>query len=109
MPWVNGNRIQLQQVLVNLVMNAGQAMNDKAGEDRRIHIITAYDGDEVKVYVEDNGSGIDPNVIDGIFEPLATLKPGHTGMGLAISKAISAPGKVAVFGIGAAEEGEIAI
>ena len=88
MPWVNGNRIQIQQVLVNLVMNASQAMNDKAGEDRRIHIVTAYGTGEVKVWVEDNGSGIDPNVIDGIFEPLATWKPGHTGMGLAISNSI---------------------
>jgi C4-dicarboxylate-specific signal transduction histidine kinase len=88
MPWVNGNRIQIQQVLVNLVMNASQAMNDKAGEDRRIHIATAYAAGEGKVYVEDYGSGIDPNVIDGIFAPLATWKPGHMGMGLAISDSI---------------------
>ncbi len=88
LPWVNGNRVQIQQVLVNLIMNASQAMNDKTGEDRRILITTEYDADEVKVSVDDNGSGIDPNVIDGIFEPLATWKPGHTGMGLAISNSI---------------------
>ncbi|UCC53847.1 MAG: hypothetical protein JSV68_07705, partial [Anaerolineaceae bacterium] len=63
-------------------------MNDKAREDRRIHIITAYAAGEVKVCVDDNGPGIDPKVIDGIFEPLATWKPGHTGMGLAISNSI---------------------
>ncbi|MCP4167279.1 MAG: PAS domain-containing protein [Chloroflexi bacterium] len=90
LPWVNGNRVQIQQVLVNLIMNASQAMNDKTGEDRRILIATAHDADEVKVCVDDNGPGIDPNVIDGIFEPLATWKPGHTGtgMGLAISNSI---------------------
>jgi PAS domain S-box-containing protein len=88
MPWVNGNRVQVQQVLVNLVMNGNQAMSDKVRDDRRIHIVTAYDASEVKAWVEDNGSGIDPDRIDRIFEPLATWKPGHTGMGLAISNSI---------------------
>lgn len=88
MPWVNGNRIQIQQVLLNLVINASQAMDDKAGEDRQIDIATASVAGEVKAWVEDNGSGIDPNVIDGIFEPLVTWKPGHMGMGLAISNSI---------------------
>jgi len=87
-PWVNGNRIQIQQVLVNLVMNGHQAMSDTARDDRRIHIATAYETNEVKAWVEDNGAGIDPDRIDHIFEPLATWKPGHTGMGLAISKSI---------------------
>ncbi|UCC54193.1 MAG: PAS domain S-box protein, partial [Anaerolineaceae bacterium] len=50
LPWVNGNRIQIQQVLVNLIMNASQAMKNMAGEDRRIHIATTYDAGEVKVY-----------------------------------------------------------
>jgi len=87
-PWLNGNRIQVQQVLVNLVMNGNQAMSDKARHDRRIHIATAHDGNEVKAWVEDNGTGIEPDRIDHIFEPLATWKPGHTGMGLAISNSI---------------------
>jgi signal transduction histidine kinase len=88
MPWVNGNKVQVQQVLVNLVMNGHEAMRDKARDDRRIHIVTAYDATEVKAWVEDSGSGIDPDRIDRIFEPLATWKPGHTGMGLAISNSI---------------------
>jgi C4-dicarboxylate-specific signal transduction histidine kinase len=88
LPWVNGNRIQIQQVLVNLVMNGTQAMSARARQERRIHIVTAHDADEVKVFVEDNGTGIDPDRIDRIFEPLATWKPGHTGMGLAISNSI---------------------
>jgi PAS domain S-box-containing protein len=88
MPWLNGNKIQVQQVLVNLVMNGNQAMSDKARDERRIHIVTAYDTTEVKAWVEDNGSGIEPDRIDRIFEPLATWKPGHTGMGLAIGNSI---------------------
>jgi PAS domain S-box-containing protein len=68
LPWVNGNRIQIQQVLVNLVLNATQVMQDREPENRRIHIVTSYDGDEVKVWVEDNGTGIDPDKMDHIFE-----------------------------------------
>ena len=87
-PMVNGNRIQIEQVLVNLIMNGNQAMSGKARNDRRLHIGTAYDANEVKVWVEDCGTGIDADKIDRIFEPLATWKPGGTGMGLAISNSI---------------------
>jgi signal transduction histidine kinase len=85
---VDGNKIQIQQVLVNLFMNGIQAMSGLARDDRRLHIATAYDANEVKAWIEDNGSGIDPVNIDSIFQPLATWKPGGTGMGLAISNSI---------------------
>ena len=88
LPWVNGNRTQIQQVLVNLILNAIQAMQDMAHEKRRIHIMTSYNNDEVKTLVEDTGTGIDSDRMDLIFEPLATWKPGHMGMGLAISDSI---------------------
>jgi signal transduction histidine kinase len=87
-PKVNGHRVQLEQVLVNLIMNGGQAMEDKPKDDRRLCIATACDADEVKVWIEDSGPGIDAAKLDEIFEPLATWKPGGTGMGLAISNAI---------------------
>jgi hypothetical protein len=87
-PMVDGNKIQIQQVLVNLFMNGIQAMSGLARDDRRLHIATAYDANEVKAWIEDNGSGIDPVNIDSIFQPLATWKPGGTVMGLAISNSI---------------------
>ena len=87
-PIVNGNRIQLQQVLVNLIMNGIQAMDAVDREARRLHIATAHETNEIKVWVEDSGPGIDSNKIDFIFEPHATWKPGGTGMGLAISDSI---------------------
>ena len=87
-PMVNGNRIQLQQVLVNLIMNGEQAMSDVARDDRQLHITTTYDANEVKVWVEDCGPGIDADKIDRIFEPMTTWKPGGTGMGLAIGNSI---------------------
>jgi len=88
MPPVDGNRIQLQQVLVNLMMNAVQAMDEAATVDSRLRIETSSDANEVQVGVEDTGPGIDLEKIDMIFEPLVTWKPGGTGMGLAISNSI---------------------
>ena len=85
---VHGNRIQIQQVLVNLIMNGIQAMGDTARDDRRLLIVTTYDENEVRAWVEDHGPGIDVDKIDSIFEPLATWKSGGTGMGLAISNSI---------------------
>jgi signal transduction histidine kinase len=87
-PVVDGNWIQIQQVLVNLIMNGIEAMSDTAQDDHRLHIATAYDANEIKAWVEDCGLGIDVDKIDNIFEPLATWKPGGTGMGLAISNSI---------------------
>jgi signal transduction histidine kinase len=87
-PLVNGNKSQLQQVLVNLIMNGEQAMSRIEQHNRKLHIATAFDEDEVKVWVDDFGSGIDADKIDHIFEPLVTWKPGGTGMGLAIGNSI---------------------
>jgi len=88
LPPVNGNKLQLQQVLVNLIMNSEQAMSDMDKEDRKILILSSYDEYNVKVWVEDFGPGIDTGKIDLIFEPLATWKSGGTGMGLAIGNSI---------------------
>jgi len=87
-PVASGNRIQLQQVLVNLIMNGIQSMGDIGRENRRLHVATAHETNELKAWVEDCGPGIDIDKIDRIFEPLATWKPGGTGMGLAISNSI---------------------
>ena len=85
---VNGNEIQIQQVIVNLIINGNEAMSENARDDRRLYIATACDSNEIKVWVEDNGPGIDPDKADNIFKPFATWKTGGTGMGLAISNSI---------------------
>jgi PAS domain S-box-containing protein len=87
-PLVNGNKFQLQQVLVNLIMNGEQAMSSIEQENRKLHIATTFDEYEVKLWVDDFGPGIEEDKIDHIFEPLVTWKPGGTGMGLAISNSI---------------------
>jgi C4-dicarboxylate-specific signal transduction histidine kinase len=87
-PPVDGNRIQIQQVLVNLIMNAVQAMAETPRDELDLSIETSSDATEVGVSVEDRGNGIDPEKIGTIFEPLATWKPGGNGMGLSISISI---------------------
>jgi PAS domain S-box-containing protein len=87
-PLVKGNKIQIQQVVFNLITNGIQAMTDKVRNERNLWITTSYETNEVKVCVIDSGQGINPKFIDNIFEPLATWKPDGTGMGLAISKSI---------------------
>ena len=63
-------------------------MLDLERGDRRLQIATAFDANEVMAWVVDCGPGIDADKIDRIFDPLATWKPGGTGMGLAISNSI---------------------
>ena len=87
-PILNGNKVQIQQVLVNLIINGIQAMENNNLDSRLIQIQTTYNDKEVSTSVIDYGIGIDPDKIDSIFEPLATWKSGGTGMGLAISNSI---------------------
>jgi signal transduction histidine kinase len=86
---VLGDRVQLQQVVLNLVMNAIEAMSSVDGRGRELVITTRnMDADQVVVTVEDSGTGLDPNTIGRIFEPFHTTKPGGMGMGLSISRSI---------------------
>jgi signal transduction histidine kinase len=73
---------------MNLITNAHEAMSGIREADRRLLVTAAHEGSEVIVHVQDSGPGIDPDRIDRIFEPLATWKPGGTGMGLAISSSL---------------------
>ncbi|HEV3333181.1 MAG TPA: PAS domain S-box protein [Bryobacteraceae bacterium] len=84
---VLGDRVQLQQVLLNLVMNAMEAMSS-AGERRLVITTQNIDQERVQVTVEDSGTGLDPNMMSRIFEPFYTTKIGGMGMGLSISRSI---------------------
>ncbi len=88
LPEVRGSRIQLQQVLLNLIMNAIDAM--AARDEPRVLSVKseAHDGDSVKVSVVDTGTGISSHNIDRIFDPLFTTKSDGMGMGLSICRAI---------------------
>ena len=91
LPRLRGDRVQLQQVLLNLVTNAIQAM---AGVKDRPRVLTIrsqiHERDDILVEVEDSGIGLDPTGIDQIFESMFTTKPDGMGMGLSISRSIVA-------------------
>ncbi len=81
------DRIQIQQVLINLMRNAMEAMRDSSV--RELVVRTAPDGEgEVVVEVADSGPGISEEVANRLFRPFVTSKPGGMGMGLSISKRI---------------------
>jgi signal transduction histidine kinase len=88
LPEVRGNRVQLQQVLLNLIMNAVDAMAAR-GEPRILSVKSElYDSDRVVISVADTGTGIGSQDIDRIFNPLFTTKSDGMGMGLSICRAI---------------------
>ena len=86
---VLSDRVQLQQVLINLVMNAIEAMGSVDERPRTLVIRSRpHEGDQVLVAVEDAGIGIDPEKVDQLFSAFFTSKPGGMGMGLSISRSI---------------------
>lgn len=88
LPPVYGDRVQLQQVIINLVMNAVEAMASVIDRPRDIIIRSWQDEDHVLVAVEDSGTGIAPDSIDRLFSSFYTTKPGGLGMGLSICRSI---------------------
>jgi PAS domain S-box-containing protein len=89
LPEVLGDRIQLQQVILNLIMNAIEAMISVEGRARALRVSSEQRGpDGVLMSVADSGTGIDSKTIDRIFEPLYTTKPDGMGMGLSICRSI---------------------
>jgi signal transduction histidine kinase len=86
---VSGDRVQLQQVVLNLLMNGIEAMNSVDEQARELTITTwNIAPDQVEVTAEDSGIGLDPNTMARIFEPFYTTKSGNMGMGLSISRSI---------------------
>ena len=89
LPAVKADRTQLQQVILNLILNAVQAMNESGLALRELQIGTEANGsDGVLVSVRDSGRGIRPESLDRLFDPFYTTKPGGMGMGLSICRSI---------------------
>jgi len=86
-PIVLGDHIQLQQVLLNLILNAIEAMK-RSGGRRQLCIKSGKHDGGTLIQVRDTGTGIDPQNLDRIFEPFFTTKPGGIGMGLSITQSI---------------------
>jgi signal transduction histidine kinase len=89
LPIVHGDRVQLQQVIINLIVNGIDAMAPVGDRPRELHIRSVrYGDDQVSVVVEDCGIGFPPDKADSLFNAFYTTKPHGMGMGLSICRAI---------------------
>ncbi len=90
-PPVLGDRVQLQQVLLNLILNACEAMDGTSTTERKLSLIVDVDArNNPQVSIRDHGTGIPPALMDRLFEPFVTTKPEGLGLGLSISRTIVA-------------------
>ena len=88
LPRVQGDRVQLQQVVLNLIINAIEAMRDVGEEERELFISTRNEPDGVSVEVRDSGPGVAPETLERVFVGFYTTKPEGMGMGLSICRSI---------------------
>jgi signal transduction histidine kinase len=88
LPRVQGDRVQLQQVLLNLIINAFEAMRDVGEEERELLISSRNEPDGVSIEVRDSGLGFAPAALERVFEAFYTTKPGGLGLGLSICRSI---------------------
>jgi signal transduction histidine kinase len=89
LPSIEGDRVQLQQVVLNLILNAVEAMSSAGDETRELSISTEpnqHNG--ILLSVRDTGPGIDPVHLEEVFQPFHTTKSSGLGMGLAICRSI---------------------
>jgi two-component system sensor kinase FixL len=84
-----GDRVHLQQVLLNLILNGMDALSGASLEDRRVSVTALLDGAQtVEIAVSDTGTGIPDDKLAHVFDPFFTTKPDGMGMGLPISRTI---------------------
>jgi signal transduction histidine kinase len=89
LPLVNGHGAQLQEVVLNLINNAVEAMSTTANRSRVLRVRTEVHGrNEIAVSVQDTGPGIDPKQVDNVFNAFISTKAHGTGLGLAICRMI---------------------
>jgi signal transduction histidine kinase len=89
LPCIQGDRVQLQQVMLNLIVNAIQSMSGVEDDDRELHISTvSIEPEGVCVAVRDTGHGLRPESLPRLFAPFYTTKPDGMGMGLSICRSI---------------------
>jgi C4-dicarboxylate-specific signal transduction histidine kinase len=89
LPPIQGGRVQLQQVFLNLIVNAADAMNDTKEEKRRLEVRAESVGPDVRISVRDSGTGIAPDDLKRLFDPFWSTKPDGMGMGLAVCRSIT--------------------
>jgi two-component system sensor kinase FixL len=89
LPRARGDRVQLQQVILNLLLNAFDAVKDCPAHDRQVIVRAQREGpDMLKVTVRDRGTGLTDDTLDQMFQPFYTTRRDGLGMGLAICRSI---------------------
>src|SRR5262249_55525564 len=89
LPAVMADRVQLQQVILNLMLNGIEATSGSDESNRTLWVRTHHSGmEEVRVSISDSGAGIAPRDLDRIFDAFVTTKTGAFGMGISISRSI---------------------
>ncbi|MDM0114976.1 ATP-binding protein [Variovorax sp. J22R133] len=105
LPLIEGDRIQLQQCLLNLILNAADAMSNVNASARRLLVRTQREGTGARLCVEDHGTGIAPDALKSIFDAFWSTKAGGTGVGLAICKSIVTAHRGSITAVNNAEGG----
>jgi signal transduction histidine kinase len=105
LPPVQADRIQLQQVMLNLIMNAAEAMAGARSENRRLTVRTFAVEGQVHVSFTDHGPGFAPEMHEKLFEPYYTTKRQGLGLGLSISRSIITAHGGRLWGVGTPERG----
>lgn len=85
LPPILGDRMRLEEVMINLLINSMQALDDVTLKEKEIVVKTQYEKNNVIVEISDNGSGLDEGITDKLFEPFVTTKSARGGMGLGLS------------------------
>jgi two-component system sensor kinase FixL len=90
LPQLHGDIVQLQQVLVNLLLNALDAVHERPIEDRRVRVIvtSSQDHHKIGIAIRDHGPGVDAERFATLFKPFVTSRPQGLGLGLSISRTI---------------------
>jgi signal transduction histidine kinase len=91
LPPVSGDRVQLQQVILNLLLNAADAMSGVEDRPRQLLVKTGREvdeGDRVRLAVQDTGIGFEPSCVERLFEAFYTTKRCGMGIGLSVSRSI---------------------
>jgi signal transduction histidine kinase len=89
LPLVHADRVQLQQVILNLITNAVEAMSGLGEEQRELRVSThAAEAEGILVAVRDSGPGLDPANFNRVFDSFYSTKPGGLGIGLSICRSI---------------------
>lgn len=88
LPLFAGDEVQLQQVVINLIQNAAEAVWDLPAARREVHVSTECDAKEIRVHVSDTGSGLPPGMEERVFEPFFSSRKEGLGIGLSLCRAI---------------------